>query len=740
MCEQIGHILRSTTRLGLAIILATLVFSPPVFGSGASDRGQRKAALADSRLADGDLDGAADAWADAAGIFALAADARGVERVIESLSDAFRERGRDVDLIDRITRYSETTFRRGEFVMAAQWYAALGDLHLRLANVRDTHASEHLALAQAAYLRSADIASTVRDNSARIRMLINVVGVARRRGLLAEAASRSREADAIISGLPKGAERRRHLLALIEAADSSFPLSYATDITKAIAAEAEEERDVTTATAARTKLGLLYQAAGSSQDAASELRRSVRLALRTNRDELLYRSLWELARVLRTVGDDEGALVAYRGAVEAATKLKFALARNARSRGQSFRNTTGVLFSELVDMLFERARREPAHKQADLTEIRERLQTLRIGELTAYFGDACVPLVENRRGVDRPPNGAAILYPVFLRDRVEVLLVLTNQLDSYIAQGNTSSITQQLLSFRDLIEKRTTIEYLVPARRSYDALIKPIESVLKEQSVRSLTFVLDGPMNLVPVQALFDGEDFLIQKYAVTIAPGVGVYDANYSLEDTHFRDLRLLAGGLDYKPGYVELPYVPQELKVVRSHFTSPASIEGEQFKLDILARTYRRHRYDVVHLASHAEFNPVAGTSVLVTMDRTLGVGEIDDLLHGTDTLGQLDLLVLSACDTAQGDDRAALGLAGLAIEAGARTVLASLWSVNDEATAQLMEAFYKRWEALSKAGAQASDKAQALQFAQRQLLNHPRFRHPGYWAPFLLIEQVF
>ena len=93
-------------------------------------------------------------------------------------------------------------------------------------------------------------------------------------------------------------------------------------------------------------------------------------------------------------------------------------------------------------------------------------------------------------------------------------------------------------------------------------------------------------------------------------------------------------------------------------------------------------------------------------------------------------VELLTLSACQTAAGDDRSALGLAGVAIKAGARSALGTLWFVNDEASSQLITDFYRH---LLEPG---QTKASALQLAQRSLITDPRYRHPGYWSPFLLI----
>ena len=93
-------------------------------------------------------------------------------------------------------------------------------------------------------------------------------------------------------------------------------------------------------------------------------------------------------------------------------------------------------------------------------------------------------------------------------------------------------------------------------------------------------------------------------------------------------------------------------------------------------------------------------------------------------------LELLVLSACETAAGDKWAALGLAGMAVKAGAKSTIATLWSVNDAATARLMSQFYEELVINHK------EKSQAIREAQLALLNNDRYTHPLYWAPYVLV----
>jgi CHAT domain-containing protein len=89
------------------------------------------------------------------------------------------------------------------------------------------------------------------------------------------------------------------------------------------------------------------------------------------------------------------------------------------------------------------------------------------------------------------------------------------------------------------------------------------------------------------------------------------------------------------------------------------------------------------------------------------------------------------LSACETAMGDDQAALGLAGVAIKAGARSALATLWSINDRASSALVMEFYRQL------GDSSVSKAVALQRAQLKMLADSAYDHPAYWSPFLLLN---
>jgi CHAT domain-containing protein len=156
-------------------------------------------------------------------------------------------------------------------------------------------------------------------------------------------------------------------------------------------------------------------------------------------------------------------------------------------------------------------------------------------------------------------------------------------------------------------------------------------------------------------------------------------------------------------------------------------------EFGAEAFAAAVAERPFGIVHIASHGEFTADVSESFLLAWDQKLSMDRLAEIVSTTRFRSEqpLELLALSACETAAGDDRAALGLAGVALRAGARSALASLWAVNDEASAELVSAFYAGLES------PGVSRAEALRRAQVQILADPRMRHAFYWSPFLMIS---
>jgi CHAT domain-containing protein len=257
--------------------------------------------------------------------------------------------------------------------------------------------------------------------------------------------------------------------------------------------------------------------------------------------------------------------------------------------------------------------------------------------------------------------------------------------------------------------------------------MRPIEPVLAAHHVNTLVVVPDEVLRVVPFAAFYDGSGFLIDRYATAIAPSLKLVEPKPLAPG---EATALVLGVSQSVQGYVDLPNVPREVSAVHA-------IEGGDVLLnDAFTRArfeseLKSGRYNVVHIASHGQFGSDPSRTFVLAFDGRLTMDNLEaDIKYASPRGNPIELLILSACETASGDDRAALGLAGVALKAGARSALATLWYINDVASGELITDFYR---ALQSGHA---SKAQALRAAQRALAADPRFAHPAYWAPFLLI----
>ncbi|MEL7054029.1 MAG: CHAT domain-containing protein, partial [Cyanobacteria bacterium J06588_5] len=265
------------------------------------------------------------------------------------------------------------------------------------------------------------------------------------------------------------------------------------------------------------------------------------------------------------------------------------------------------------------------------------------------------------------------------------------------------------------------------SKQIYDWLIAPAETALEENEIKTLVFVLDGQFRSIPMAALYDGDQYLLERYGVALTPGM-------KLLGPHFQNPKplqaLMLGLTEARGGFSALPGVKTEIEQVAASVNAQVLFD-QDFTQENLATEIERVPFPVLHLATHGQFSSDLAETFLLAWDEKISIGDLDGLLRSRREQSEpIELMVLSACQTAEGDDRAALGLAGMAIRSGARSTLATLWSVNDNSTAALMTEFYR------ELATGELTKAEALRRAQVKILQKNEFSHPYYWAPFVLI----
>jgi len=254
--------------------------------------------------------------------------------------------------------------------------------------------------------------------------------------------------------------------------------------------------------------------------------------------------------------------------------------------------------------------------------------------------------------------------------------------------------------------RRIGTGYLMPAQRLYQWLVAPLAAELQTQKINNLTFLMDTGLRTLPVAALHDGETFIIEDYSLGLMPSLALTDTDY----VDLRNTQVLAMGAAEFDELKPLPAVPVEVSAIADRLWQGRSLLNEDFTLDNLQAARQIEDFGILHLATHADFRPGISSYIQLWKDQQLTLKQLKELELGEDP--PVELLVLSACRTAFGDPDSELGFAGLAVLAGVKSALGSLWYVSDDGTLGLMATFYEQLQ-------QTPVKAEALRQAQLAML---------------------
>ena len=475
-------------------------------------------------------------------------------------------------------------------------------------------------------------------------------------------------------------------------------------------------------------LGGLYEQTKQWTNAQKLTEEALVIAQRINASDIAYRWQWQLGRLLKAQGNPKGAIAAYEQAVKTLDSLRSDLVSINSEVQFSFREGVEPVYRELVGLLLEADSTKT--NPDNLEKARKVIESLQVAELDNFFKAAC--LQTKAVQIDAIDREAAVIYPIILPDRLEVVLSLPDQsLRHYSTNISQKEIEDTVRELRRQVTKRYGRRFLPPSQQVYDWLIKPAEADLQKNEVKTLVFVLDGVLRNIPMAVLHDGEQYLVEKYGIALTPGLELLESR-PLERGQ---LKVLTAGLSQaRQNFSELPNVEAELNQIQSQLPNSTPILlNQEFTETAIKNSIATSTFPVIHLATHGQFSSQAEKTFILTWDDNININELTNLLQATDQQrsNPIELLVLSACETAKGDNRAALGIAGVAVRAGARSTLATLWQVNDEATSTLMTKFYQE---LSNT---TLTKAEALRRAQLSILEDPNYnQQPYYWAPFVLV----
>ena len=478
-------------------------------------------------------------------------------------------------------------------------------------------------------------------------------------------------------------------------------------------------------------LARLYQSERRWQEALALTREALRHAEHAQAPDALYRWYWLEGQLLWAQGRAEPGLQSYRRAVQILEVTRQESRARYGMRAASFGRALAPVYLDLTDALLRGADlvEDRSDQEALLIEARATIEKLKAAELRNYLRDDCSAQLEARTAsLDSLTHGAAVVYPIALRDRLELLVRLPSGLERYTLPVGAAEIEAEAREFRRQLQDRASTAYRASARRLYDWLVRPYAKKLEADGATTLVFVPDGALRTIPMAALHDGERFLAERFALATAPGLSLVDA---LPLDRARVKPLLGGVSQAREEFEALANVPRELETIHALFGGERLLDAG-FRAERIRSAIAESRPTLVHLASHAVFTGDPATSFLLTHDGRMTMDELAGALTRTRLrTDPVELLVLSACDTALGDDRAALGLAGVAVRSGARSAVGSLWAIADDATYPLVASFYRH---LHEPG---QSRAEALRAAQREMLARPELAHPFYWSAFVLIS---
>lgn len=568
--------------------------------------------------------------------------------------------------------------------------------------------------------------------------LINVARLAVQEGELTQLKQTLADAENAVSTMPGAQERAGYHLTLgtlyadainqyQDLVPSQFKLSAKSQFNKALSLGTQLNDPLVIAQANRA-LGELLEDSRNPADAETFARQAVFNAQNTSSALEIYLSQWLLARSIASQGKLDEAVIPYEQALDIISRIRYDI---AASSPDTYRKLVGPAYYQYADLQLRRIHSMPEGdtRQKTLAQLRDALEQVKQAEVDDYFNNQCMTRDKAKVGVSSLAEGTAVIYPVLLADRLELLLVTAGAIQQASSPIGKNQLEQLIRQFRFNLEKDTgTSQHLQLAQKLNDLLIRPLEPALQRAHVRTLVIVPDGPLRTVPLAALHDGKQYLIQRYAITTTPGLQLVDASASPP----KDVSYFMGGVsDSVQNMPALPGVAKEIDLLKSRTGSNAFLNAE-FTRQRVVQGLAQPNVSVAHLATHGEFSSDYQKSFLLTYDGKFTLPQLEKAVDTRKLAGEqpLDLLVLSACKTAAGDERAALGLAGVAVQAGARSVLASLWYISDKAATRLMDHFYQE---LTVPG---NSKAESLRLAQIALIDQPQTSHPSNWAPFMLI----
>ncbi len=511
--------------------------------------------------------------------------------------------------------------------------------------------------------------------------------------------------------------------------------------------QAEEIKNKRSEAYALGILGKLYQATDETL-AQTSTEKALRLAQSIQALDIAYQWQYQLGQIYEKRGEMKNARAAYKGAVDTLDLVRKDLLSINPDVQFSFRENVKPVYDKFISLLLQ-----SEESQDNLQQITEVNGKLQLAELENFLRCGSLNLKPINK-LENPPD--AVIHIIVIEEqnklaeqnKVAVIVNLPKQSPSnqyHYYDFPLSEINASVNVLRENLQNPTPKQVkidrdiLPDAQKLYNLLIAPAKPYLPAEG--TLVFVLDSSLQNIPMSLLQDeNKHYLIEKYSITLSLGSSLQEPKFLLwEESN----ALIAGAskgksFDEEPKFNPLPNVENELNKVKENTYQSKLLFNETFTKENFQNLLNQSTFPIVHLATHGKFSSNPEETVILASDTRINVTQLHRLIkqRNENSSATIELLVLSACQTAKGDKQSGLGLAGIAVQAGARSTVASLWNVSDKSTAEFMGKFYQNLKA-------GKTKAEALRQAQLDFLQNPQqnpeyknYKHPYYWAAFILV----
>jgi CHAT domain-containing protein len=487
---------------------------------------------------------------------------------------------------------------------------------------------------------------------------------------------------------------------------------------------------------ATIQLGHLYEIDRQWQTAQNLTERALIIADELQSPELRYQSEWQLGRLREKQNDIKGAIVAYSDAVKTLKSVRQNIAFLDNNTLFSFQDKVEPVYRSLVDLLLKDTK-----NNNNLERAIETIDSFKLAELENFLGCKLNLLLRLDNNLEKIDPQAVLIYPIILDDRLEVIYQFPQQpIEKFTTNIEANTIKNTIELLRVALVRRDVSNIKNNSQKLYQWIFAPLASKLKQQpQIKNLIFISDSYLQTIPLTVLYDrdSQEYLLQKnYNIVNLPSTKVFQVKNKTDK-----FTVLGGGISKKIQIEDRTFnaieTDLELAKISNHLNTTILMNSE-FTENNLSQNIQDNNYSIVHLATHGKFSSDPEETFLIIHSsftekgKILKVKDLDRIVRSNNINDgkKLELLVLSACQTALGDKRATLGLAGMTIASGANSSIGTLWQVSDESAIEFMDRFYQE---LAKPDI---NKAEAIRIAQQSLFSNPKYRNPYYWSPFILV----